>query len=83
MNPTEEQIEMYSFYSDVFKDVHNIRPRWKRPEDHSVDEWEAMINEIKVERDEMWLLEEQELEDEELDRFDELTLWYDTSAELD
>lgn len=46
MEATEEQIEMYSYYSDVFKDVHNIRPRWLRPADHTVEEWQAMIDEV-------------------------------------
>ena len=81
MEATEEQIEMYSYYSDVFKDVHNIRPRWLRPADHTVEEGKVMIDEIIAEGRELALraLAEEEKEFEQ----DDLAAWYDTSAELD
>ena len=81
MEATEEQIEMYSYYSDVFKDVHNIRPRWLHPADHTVEEWRMMIDEIIAEGRELALqaLAEEEKEFEQ----DDLAAWYDTSAELD
>ena len=43
MNPTEAQLEMYGFHSDVYKEVHGIRPRWMLPEDHTPEEWQARI----------------------------------------
>jgi len=46
MNATEAQIEMHSFHSDVYKEVYNIRPRWLRPEDFNVEEWQAQIDRL-------------------------------------
>jgi len=46
MVATEAQVEMHSFHSDVYKDVHNIRPRWLRPEDRTVEEWQVMIDRL-------------------------------------
>ena len=46
MNPTPEQIELYSTYSDVYKDIHNIRPRWCRPEDFTPKKWQEMIDDL-------------------------------------
>jgi len=46
MSATEAQIEMHSFHSDVYKEVHNIRPRWLRPEDRTVEEWQVMIDRL-------------------------------------
>ena len=81
MEATEEQIEMYSYYSDVFKDVHNIRPRWLHPADKTVEEWRVMIDAVIAEGRELVLqaLAEEEKEFEQ----DDLAAWYDTSAELD
>ena len=79
MKATEEQIEMYSFYSDTYKDVHNIRPRWHRPEDHTPEEWRAMIDELIQESREIARREEEEDETGP----DPLSAWYDTSAELE
>jgi len=45
-NPTEAQVEMHGFHSDVYKDVHNIRPRWLRPGDRTVEEWQVMIDRL-------------------------------------
>ena len=44
MAATEEQIDLHSFHSDVYKEVHNIRPRWLRPEEYTVEEWRWMIS---------------------------------------
>ena len=46
MAATEAQIDMHGFHSDVYKEVHNIRPRWLRPEDRTVEEWQAMIDRL-------------------------------------
>ena len=45
-NPTETQIELHGFHSDVYKDVYNIRPRWLRPEDLTAEEWQARIDRL-------------------------------------
>jgi len=46
MNPSEAQIVQYSFHSDLYKEVHGIRPRWLLPEDHTVEEWQALIDRL-------------------------------------
>jgi hypothetical protein len=46
MTATEAQIDMHGFHSDVYKEVYNIRPRWLRPEDRTVEEWQAMIDRL-------------------------------------
>ena len=44
--PTEAQVEMHGYHSDVFKEVYNFRPRWLRPGDHTVEEWQAMVDRL-------------------------------------
>lgn len=46
MSATEAQIEMHGYHSDVYKEVYNIRPRWLRPEDLTVEEWQARIDRL-------------------------------------
>lgn len=46
MNATETQIELHGIHSDVYKEVHNIRPRWLRPEDRTAEEWQMMIDHL-------------------------------------
>lgn len=46
MNPSEAQLDMAGFHSDVYKDVHGIRPRWMRPEDYTLEEWQARIDRL-------------------------------------
>ena len=46
MNPSEAQIDMACFHSDLYKEVHGIRPRWMRPEDYTVEEWQAQIDRL-------------------------------------
>ena len=46
MNPSETQLDMACFHSDLYKEVHGIRPRWMRPEDYTVEEWQAQINRL-------------------------------------
>lgn len=77
MEATEAQIDMHSFHSDVYKDVHNIRPRWTRPEDHTVEEWQAKIDSLLEYGRALAAAEREE------DGPDEGVLWYDTSRELD
>lgn len=45
-NPTETQIELHGYHSDVYKEVYNIRPRWLRPEDRTAEEWQVMIDRL-------------------------------------
>jgi hypothetical protein len=59
-NPTETQVEMHGYHSDVYKDVYNIRPRWLRPEDRTVEEWQVMIDRLIVEGQEMVRREQEE-----------------------
>ena len=46
MSATEIQIELHGTHSDVYKEVHNIRPRWLRPEDRTAEEWQVMIDRL-------------------------------------
>ena len=46
MNPSEAQLDMACFHSDLYKEVHGIRPRWMRAEDHTVEEWQARIDRL-------------------------------------
>ena len=60
MSATEAQIDMHGYHSDVYKEVHNIRPRWLRPEDHTVEEWQAMIDRLIEEGQEVARREREE-----------------------
>ena len=53
MSATEIQIELHGTHSDVYKEVHNIRPRWLRPEDRTAEEWQAMIDHLVEEGQEI------------------------------
>ena len=53
MSATDIQIELHGIHSDVFKEVHNIRPRWLRPEDRTAEEWQAMIDRLVEEGQEI------------------------------
>ena len=53
MSATETQIEFYGIYSDFYKEVRNIRPRWLRPEDRTAPEWQAMIDRLVEEGQEI------------------------------
>ena len=53
MSATETQIEFYGIYSDFYKEVRNIRPRWLRPEDRTASEWQAMIDRLVEEGQEI------------------------------
>lgn len=46
MNPSEAQIDQYSFHSDLYKETYGIRPRWMLPEDHTVEEWQVLIDRL-------------------------------------
>ena len=67
MSATEIQIDMHSFHSDVYKEVYNIRPRWLRPEDRTVEEWQVMIDRL-IEEGQAQVRRERE-EDERLARW--------------
>ena len=53
MSATEIQIELHGIHSDTYKEVHNIRPRWLRPEDRTAPEWQAMIDRLVEEGQEI------------------------------
>jgi len=46
MTPSEAQLDMQSYYSDLYKEVHGIRPRWMLPEDYTVEEWQAQVDRL-------------------------------------
>lgn len=50
--PSEEQIDLYSFYSDLYKSIYDIRPRWYKPGDHTVEVWKRMIESLVSEQSE-------------------------------
>jgi hypothetical protein len=62
MSATEAQIEMHSFHSDVYKDARGFRPRWMRPEDLTVEEWQARIDRL-IGEDEERVRREREAEE--------------------
>jgi hypothetical protein len=50
--PGEDQDEktkdyLYDIYSDMYKELNNIRPRWVRPEELSVKDLQMMIDELQ------------------------------------
>ena len=62
MNATDIQIELHGIHSDTYKEVNNIRPRWLRPEDRTAEEWQAMIDRLVEEGQEL-LRREREAEE--------------------
>ena len=50
--PSEEQIDLYSFYSDLYKSIYDIRPRWYKSGDHTVEVWKRMIDSLVSEQSE-------------------------------
>ena len=50
--PSEEQIDLYSFYSDLYKSIYDIRPRWYKPGDHTVEQWKRTIETLVSEQSE-------------------------------
>ena len=46
MNPSEAQIDQHSLHSDLYKETYGIRPRWMRPEDHTDEEWQVLIDRL-------------------------------------
>lgn len=57
MNATDIQVELHGIHSDTYKEVYNIRPRWLRPEDRTAEEWQAMIDRLVEEGQEIARLE--------------------------
>lgn len=72
MSATDIQIELHGIHSDVFKEVHNIRPRWLRPEDRTAEEWQVMIDRLVVEGQEI-ARQEREAEEREAAYLAEVT----------
>ena len=44
--PSEEQINRCNYYSDLYKEIYNIRPRWLSPAEHTVEEWDRLISSL-------------------------------------
>ena len=45
-NLPSEKEDLFQLYSDMYKEMYNIRPRWLRLDDTSEDELRAMINDL-------------------------------------
>jgi hypothetical protein len=41
--------DVYSIYSDVYKEKHGIRPRWVSPDEHTVEELQSMLDRLYAE----------------------------------
>ena len=39
--------DLYSLYSDMYKEINGIRPRWVRPEELSVEDLEMMVKDLQ------------------------------------
>lgn len=51
--PTHAQVEAFYNFVDAYKAVHNIKPRWYRPEDDTAEGWEAATLRLEDEWREM------------------------------
>jgi len=45
-NLPSKKEDLFQLYSDMYKEMYNIRPRWLRMDDVSEDELRAMINDL-------------------------------------
>lgn len=50
----------YSDYVETYKEVRNIKPRWMRIWDHTVEEFEAMTADLRAEAEELARREREE-----------------------
>ena len=57
MTASEDQINLHSFHSDVYKEKYGVRPHWLRPEEYTADEWQWMIGLMIEEEQELNRLE--------------------------
>jgi hypothetical protein len=39
--------DLYSLYSDMYKEINGVRPRWVRPEELSVEDLEMMVKDLQ------------------------------------
>lgn len=46
---TSAQVEAFYNFVDAYKAVHNIKPRWYRPEDDTAEGWEAATRDLEDE----------------------------------
>jgi len=46
---TEEQQIAHSVYSDTYKELYNIRPRWTRAHERTAEEWRALTEGLREE----------------------------------
>jgi len=46
---TEEQQIAHSVYSDTYKELYNIRPRWTRAYERTAEEWRALTEGLREE----------------------------------
>ena len=43
----EEKQELYSLYSDIYKEKNGIRPRWLNPKDATVEQLKGLIDDLE------------------------------------
>ena len=63
----DEKEDLFQLYSDMYKEMYNIRPRWLKLEEVSEDELRALIE--KLEEDYPREMEERKREAEEQERY--------------
>lgn len=64
-NLPSEKEDLFQLYSDMYKEMYNIRPRWLRLDDTSEDELRAMINDLDQHYEEEIKAREQESKEAE------------------
>ena len=50
---TSAQVEAFYNFVDAYKAVHNIKPRWYRPEDDTAEGWDSAARRLEDEWREM------------------------------
>ena len=64
-NLPSKKEDMFQLYSDMYKEMYNIRPRWLRMDDVSEDELAAMIDHLEQNYSQVIKAREQEAKEEE------------------
>lgn len=64
-NLPSKKEDMFQLYSDMYKELYNIRPRWLRMDDVSEDELAAMIDHLEQNYSQVIKAREQEAKEEE------------------
>tara|TARA_E500000331_G_scaffold44294_1_gene36987 strand:- start:4371 stop:4835 length:465 start_codon:yes stop_codon:yes gene_type:complete len=69
---------MHSFacsdFSDGYKEVYGIRPRWVKTSEMSLEEVEALVKDLNEESEAMWKAEQEEREEQEKLEREEIAL---------